>query len=404
MNYKNYILFDEPSLRASLLPFTFIRPISEIRVGILTIAEKWSLRLSAPVSYSTQWYLSSKYNLSIKNDNLLINGAICPSSIIINEIESLGPGEALFASDTLVAYRCDHVHAEEFLKTFEVPNKKMFNGEITVIKAPWNIFGMNSQEIRHDYNLITKGRKSAEITDKHTIVYNPSQVFLEEGVIIKASILNAEDGPIYIGKNAEIKEGSMIRGPFAMGDHSMLNLGTKMHGDSSLGPYCKVGGEVSNCVFLGFSSKVHDGFLGNSVIGEWCNIGADTNTSNLKNNYGTVKVWNYQAKEYIDTQKLFCGLMLGDHSKVGINTMFNTGTVVGVSCNIFGGGFPPKFIPSYSWGGSEGIETFKLEQAFEVAERAMARRHKTLDNFDRAILREVFDQEKIMRNLLIGER
>lgn len=404
MNTKNYILFDEPYLRESLLPFTFIRPIAEIRVGILTIADKWRLRLQSSISYSTQWYLSSKFNLSLKEDNVFINGAICPTSSILNEIESLTIGEALYIDNVIIAYRCNSDSAEGFLKTFSTPTKKIFNGEITILKAPWDIFGLNSQEIRHDYQLITKGRKSADINDKHTSVYNPSQVFIEEGVNIKASILNAEAGPIYIGKNAEIKEGSMIRGPFAMGENSMLNLGTKMHGDSSIGPYCKVGGEVSNCVFLGFSSKVHDGFLGNSVIGEWCNIGADTNTSNLKNNYGSVKVWNYYQKQYLDSQKLFCGLMLGDHSKVGINTMFNTGTVVGVSCNIFGGGFPPKFIPSYSWGGSEGIETFKLEQAFEVAERAMARRNKSLDNIDRAILREVFEQEKMMRSLLIGDK
>ncbi|HTF80509.1 MAG TPA: hypothetical protein VL947_02245, partial [Cytophagales bacterium] len=269
-----------------------------------------------------------------------------------------------------------------------------------IIHHKHDIFAYNGSEIRKDFALLTAGRVSAPIHDKHTIVYGAEQIFLEEGVTIKAAVLNAENGPIYLGKDVEIKEGALVRGPFAMLEHSMLNLGAKIQGDTTIGPYSKVGGEISNSVIFGYSNKVHDGFIGNTVIGEWCNLGADTNTSNLKNNYSEVKVWNYGVNDFVNTKKQFHGLMMGDYSKAGINTMFNTGTVVGVSANVFGSGFLPKFIPSFTWGGSEGMETFKFEQALEAAKRVYARRGLVMEPVTEQILKEVFAEEEVRRQMV----
>ncbi|MFQ3575941.1 MAG: GlmU family protein [Cytophagales bacterium] len=401
----NCILFDQPDLRESLLPFTFLRPIAGLRLGIVPIEEKWKMLLGEdfPISFKTKDYLQNKFGLTIAEDNLLINSSALPSKSFLAQIEDLKHGDALVQDGMVIAMKASRIETLAFFESFEAIKYKHYQGPIDILKYPWQLFHFNGNQMRLDFDLLTKGRKSKPIDDKHTVVYGEN-IFIEEGVKIRASVLNAEEGPIYIGKDSEIKEGSLIRGPFAMGEHSMLNLGAKMQGESSLGPYCKLGGEVSNSIFLGFSSKVHDGFMGHSVVGEWCNIGADTNTSNLKNNYASVKLWNYHHQEYFDTNQQFCGLMLGDHSKVGINTMFNTGTVVGVCCNIFGGGFPPKFIPSFSWGGAEGMETFKLEQAFDVISRAMARRNKSLSPQEQTHLKEVFEKEKVMRNLLVKER
>jgi UDP-N-acetylglucosamine diphosphorylase/glucosamine-1-phosphate N-acetyltransferase len=255
----------------------------------------------------------------------------------------------------------------------------------------WRIFQFNPEQIRLDYALITSGKKSSGIQDKHTIVYNESNIFVEEGVSIRAAILNAEDGPIYLGKNSIVQEGAIIKGPFALCEGSTVGMGSKMRGDTTVGPHSKVGGEISNSVIFGYSNKGHDGFIGNTVIGEWCNLGADTNTSNLKNNYENVKLWNYAKGGFTDTGLQFCGLMMGDHSKCGINTMFNTGTVVGVSANIFGDGFPRNFIPSFSWGGANGFTTYQIKKAYETAQKVMERRKVVLDDIEKEILANIFE-------------
>lgn len=395
----NYILFDDPVVRTQLLPITYTRPISEIRIGILTIAEKWSKRLPQAVSFMTEKYLSSKFPLEIAQDNVIINGALCPNAKWIEAIQTLPSNTLLQKNGQFLAFRCDRETAKSF-------DGKNFSSQVNLIEIqedallitdPWHIFQYNALQIQEDFDLITKGRKSAVISDPHTIVYHPERVFVEKGADIKAAVLNASTGPIYIGKNTQVQEGSLIRGSFALCEGSHVNMGAKIKGDTTIGPHCKVGGEVSNSVILGFSNKGHDGFIGNSVIGEWCNLGADTNTSNLKNNYAPVKLWNYAKGGFKNTGLQFCGLIMGDHSKCGINTMFNTGTVVGVSANIFGSGFPRNFVPSFSWGGAHGFETFSIPKAFEVAERVMERRGKSLDQGEKDILQEIFDQSSRYR-------
>lgn len=385
----NFILFDDPSLRANLLPLTFTRPVAEMRVGILTITEKWELHLNAKASFLTQPYLSEKYHANISDDNLFVNGALCPDQKLAAEIKDLKPGEAIYKNNTVLAVR---THEEELPEVIPGPVKN-WEGDITLIDHLWKLFQSNGQQIRNDFNLITAGRKSQPITDKYTQVYHEENIFLEEGAWTKAAILNAENGPIYIGKNAHVQEGAILRGPFSLGEESIVNMGGKMRADTTIGPFCKIGGEVSNSILFGYSNKGHEGFLGNSVLGEWCNLGADTNTSNLKNNYDVVKLWNYSKSKFESTGLPFCGLIMGDHSKAGINTMFNTGTVVGVSANVFGDGYPRNFIPSFSWGGAAGFITYKFEKAMETAERVMGRRNIELTEIERKILKEVFDQE-----------
>lgn len=383
----NIVLFDEPAIRASLQPLTFTRPVADIRVGILTIAEKWQKRLSATTSYRTADYLSKKFPQILSTDNLLINGGICPNEKLIVAIEALSEGEALIMKEIVLAVRTS---ANEFPELTSLKTVK-YTDEVTIIQNPWDIFKYNGAEIRVDFKLLTDGRSSQEITDPHTIVYGIENVFVEEGAIIRAAIINAESGPVYIGKNAEIHEGAIIKGAFALCERAHVNMGAKIRGDTTIGPTSKVGGEVSNSVIFKNSNKGHDGFLGNSVIGEWCNLGADTNTSNLKNNYADVKIWNYEKDGFKDTGEMFCGLIMGDHSKCSINTMFNTGTVVGVGANIFGSGFPRNFIPSFSWGGAAGFTTFQIKKVFEVAQKVMQRRGVIFDEKEKAIIARIFE-------------
>lgn len=386
----NLILFDSSPIRTNLLPFTFTRPAAGIRIGILTIAEKWEKRLSSKASYKTEAYLSKKFSLILTPDNLFINGALCPDDILVAEIKKLNLGEGLYKDGQLLAARTQSDSLENLIT-------KSFEGSVRLIDQVWKIFQFNAEQIRVDYSLIAAGRKSAGIQDKHTIVYNEQNIFVEEGVSIRAAVLNAEDGPIYLGKNSVVQEGALIKGPFALCESSTVNMGGKMRGDTTVGPHSKVGGEVSNSVIFGYSNKGHDGFIGNSVLGEWCNLGADTNTSNLKNNYENVKLWNYAKGGFSDTGLQFCGLMMGDHSKCGINTMFNTGTVVGVSSNIFGDGFPRNFIPSFAWGGASGFTTYQLKKAYETAEKVMARRHVALDDIEKEILANIFELTSMNR-------
>lgn len=378
----NYILFDDPEIRENLLPLTYTRPVALMRVGILTISEKWEKYLNSSVRYFTESYLQEKYPPLADEHNFFINGAICPTVELVKEIKKLKEGTTLVQGSLVIAYK-----AQPSNKTLS------YNKELTIIKNPCDIFSYNGSEIRKDFELV-KGRRSSEkIKDKYTVAYNKKQIFIEKGAKMYGAILNAEHGPIYIGKNTEIGEGAMIRGPFALCEGASVNMGGKMRGDTTIGPYCKAGGEVSNSVLFAYSSKSHDGFIGNSVLGEWCNLGAGTTTSNLKNSYGTTQLYNYKAQQPIDTGRQFCGLIMGDHSKAGINTMFNTATVVGVSANIFGPGMPGKLVPSFSWG-LDGKEKFKLEKAFEVAERVMERRKRVLDEVDKKILTHIFNETK----------
>lgn len=385
----NLILFDDPTIRGSLLPFTFTRPVADIRVGILRISEKWEKYTGHSAGFFTQEYLSAKFPKK-NSPALFINGALLPDPQVWNAIRSLQSGEALWKGNQLLALQMDKPE----LFGIEIAKNKYpvsYEGEVVLIQKTWHIFQFNAAEIKKDYDLITADRISQPVGDSHTIVYAPENIFIEAGAKIKAAVLNAEGGPIYIGKNTEIQEGSLIRGPFALCEGSTVNMGAKLRGDTTVGPYSKVGGEISNSVIFGYSNKGHEGFLGNSVIGEWCNLGADTNTSNLKNNYAPVKLWDYTKGGFANTGLQFCGLMMGDHSKCGINTMFNTGTVVGVGANIFGDGYPRNFIPSFAWGGASGFSTFQVSKFDEVATAVMKRRGLTYGQADKEIIEKVFD-------------
>ncbi len=386
----NPILFDDPIIRINLLPFTYTRPISKIRVGILTIDEKWEKWLGIKPSFQTAGYLEKKFPGKNTMENLLINGAVCPDQKLVDTIKALPPNYFLIQNQFLIA-------AKSPLEEMTSSNTVQFNEAITVIDRPWKIFRENAAQIKLDYTLITAGRISAGINDKHTIVYGEENIFVEEGVTIKAAIINAENGPVYLGRNSIIQEGAIIRGSFALCEEGHVNMGAKIRGDTTVGPHSKVGGEISNSVIFGYSNKSHDGFLGCSVIGEWCNLGADTNTSNLKNTFDEVKLWSHAENTFINTGLQFCGLMMGDHSKCSINTMFNTGTVIDVSSNVFGVGFPRNYIPSFSWGGAGGIATYQIDKAFETAKRAMERRQVVLDETEKNILEHVYRMTALHR-------
>lgn len=382
----NIILFDDES-RNHLLPFTFTRPVADIRIGILTIREKWEFYFKQSSSSYTQDYLSEKFPLIILSENIFINGSILPNLDLVNEIKSLQLNQAILYGNIVVAACLSSV---ESLTDRAFTDVVKCVSDIEKLNNTWDIFSKNDKAIRDDFALITKGRKSENLSATNKTI-NINDIFIEEGAVVECAVLNASTGPIYIGKDAEVMEGSLIRGPFALCEHAATKLGTKVYGATTVGPYSKIGGEVSNSVIFGYSNKGHDGFLGNSVLGEWCNLGADTNNSNLKNNYSNVDVWSYVDNKYISSNLQFCGLMMGDHSKCGINTMFNTGTVVGVNANIFGSGFPPKFIPSYSWGGADGFVTYTIDKAFEVANKVLARRDKIFNEQEKAILTKVFE-------------
>jgi UDP-N-acetylglucosamine diphosphorylase/glucosamine-1-phosphate N-acetyltransferase len=386
----NIILFDDES-RRSLLPLTDTRPIAEIRIGILKIREKWEKYLNGSYSYLTESYIQPKYPLNAGADNFLINGSVSPDANLVNLIQNLRPGQCIVKGEILIAGRTNATQVtNESLKSSEFSELIGYDQPLMKISNNWDIFSMNEKALKDDFALITKGRKSAVIS-KSNRVLGEENIFLEPGAKVECAMLNAKDGPIYIGNDAEVMEGAMIRGPFALCEHSQVKMGAKIYGGTTIGPHCKVGGEISNSVVFGYSNKAHDGFLGNSVLGEWCNLGADSNNSNLKNNYSKIKVWNYKEEAYVNSGLQFCGLIMGDHSKCSINTMFNTGTVVGVSANIFGNGFPPKFVPSFAWGGSEGFTTYRIEDALEVAQRVYERRHLDFDATEQKLLRSLFD-------------
>ena len=387
----NYILFDGPH-RNALLPFTFTRPVADIRVGILTIREKWEKHLGSTTTSITEEYLSDKWPMVEMENNVMINASFLPNEILVEMIKNLELNQAIFQDEEVVAFYAKEGEEVDF-DSFEVIE---FTEECIKIENTWDIFQKNDVAIREDFELLTEDRYSQPIP-KSVNVLSPENIFIEEGAKLEFVTLNASTGPIYIGKNAEIMEGSVIRGPFALCESGRVKLATKVYGATTVGPHSVIGGEVNNSVLFGYSNKGHDGFLGNAVLGEWCNIGADSNNSNLKNNYEEVKLWSYETENFAKTGLQFCGLMMGDHSKCGINTMFNTGTVVGVSTNIFGAGFPRNFVPSFSWGGASGFTTYLTKKAFDTAKIVMARRNVEFSEEDAKILEHVFEETKKYR-------
>jgi len=406
----NIIFFDDPSIKQSLLPFTWIRPAAGTRIGILKIYEKWVHALKAGISGSdhfqvgfsflTESYLAQKFPVKYTEGQVYINGALCPNQEILVLLASLKEGEGLAYGENVLAYRSSQnfaspqdllAHCTEISHHFKSVEKAL------LLKHPWDIFQNNHQEIIADFERLTQGRKSAEIKDPYTKVYAPENLFIEPGASIKAAIINAENGPVYIGKNTKIHEGAILRGALALCEGAEINMGAKIRGDNTFGPYSKIGGEVNNTVVFGYSNKGHDGYLGNAVIGEWCNLGADTNSSNLKNNYSEIKIWDYKEEKLAPSGQQFCGLLMGDHSKCGINTMFNTGTVVGVAAIIFGSGFPKKFVPSFTWGGIEQMDTFKLEKMEALAETVMSRKGKRFTTIDHSIFEYIFERTATYR-------
>jgi len=389
----NYILFDS-DVRDTLLPFTYTRPVADIRIGILTIREKWEQQLGLTTTTITQEYLEEKYPMVEMEENILLNASFCPTPSLVEKVKKLSKNEAIFKGEDVLAFHTTQSQEEVDFDTYK---QIEFEEELIRIKNTWDIFTQNGKAIQQDFDLLTEGRTSEPIP-KGTRAIHPENIFIEEGAQIVFSTLNASEGPIYIGKDALIMENTSIRGPFAMSEHAVVKMGAKIYKDTTIGPYSKVGGEISNAVIFGYSSKGHDGYLGNAVIGEWCNLGADTNNSNLKNNYSEVKLWNYETGRFAKTGLQFCGLMMGDHSKCAINTMFNTGTVVGVSANIFGSGFPRNFTPSFSWGGASGFTTFQMNKVSEVVTAVMKRKNLVFDAVDQKILDHVFEETKQYRN------
>ncbi len=388
----NYILFDGP-FRDNLLPFTYTRPVADIRVGILSIREKWEAYLDSTTTTITEDYLSDKYPMVEMEENIMINASFLPNLELSEMIKSLEKNQAIFKDEDIIAFFTNEAQDDIDFSTYEALE---FNDDIIKIENTWDIFSKNGEAIQEDFNFLTKDRKSKPIPSSNNVMA-PENIFIEEGVEIEFATLNASKGPIYIGKNTLVMEGSLLRGPLALCEGSIVKLGARIYGPTTVGPYCKIGGEVNNAVLFAYSNKGHDGFLGNSVLGEWCNLGADTNTSNLKNDYSEVRLWNYKTESFTKTGLQFCGLMMGDHSKCAINTMFNTGTVVGVNANIFGSGFPRNFIPSFSWGGHGGFTTYLPKKAFEVAKLVMERRDIEFTEQDAAILEHVFEETKKFR-------
>ena len=382
----NYILFDG-SVRSQLLPFTFTRPVADIRFGILSTRERWEFILGSTTSTITEDYLSEKWPLVEFEENVMINAAYFPSPAFIDQVKNLQKNEAIFDDEEIVAFYTE----EDQDVDFSVYNQLEIAGDVLKLEHTWDIFSKNDIAIKFDFKLITEDRESQPI-DSSNYVKNAENIFIEEGAVVENCSLNASNGPIYIGKDALVMEGCFFRGPIAIGEEAIVKMGAKIYGATTIGPGSRAGGEINNAVMFQNSNKGHEGYLGNSVLGEWCNLGADTNNSNLKNNYAEVRLWDYETEGFAKTGLQFCGLMMGDHSKCGINSMFNTGTVVGVSCNIFGTGYPRNFIPSFSWGGSAGMTTYQTKKVFEVARLVLERRKMEFTEQDEAILEHVFEE------------
>lgn len=381
------IIFSDAQYWQDFLPLSFTRPVAEMRCGIFTFSERWKKLLNTTeVYYITETFLQEKYPAPQEQESLFIVPNFLPTSSVITQIQNLNKGEALVYQDELIAAKVD-------VKNFSLNQiEKMIEieGSLIFFKKPSDLFTYNHEAIDFDFELITRGRASQPLSPTNGVIGDLKNIFIEEGASIEYATLNCSKGKIYIGKNAEVMEGCLLRGPITLGENAVLNLGAKVYGATTIGPYCKIGGEVNNIVFFGYSNKGHDGFVGNSVVGEWCNFGADTNSSNLKNNYSEVKLWNYKNNKFEKTGLQFCGVIMGDHSKTAINTQLNTGTTVGVAANIFKNGFPPNLVENFSWGGMKGDEKFNLQKAFEIAEIVMKRRNKTFSEHDKNILEYLY--------------
>ncbi|KJD33329.1 glucose-1-phosphate thymidylyltransferase [Tamlana nanhaiensis] len=388
----NYILFDGPS-RNSLLPFTYTRPVADIRVGILTIREKWESYLDTTTTTVTEDYLADKFPMVEMDENVMINASFLPNLELVEMIRDLKENQAIFKDEDVIAFFAKEAQEDINFETFEALE---YNDEIIKIENTWDIFSKNDEAIQEDFNFLTHNRKSQPIPSSNNVIA-AENIFIEAGAKLEFTTLNASTGPIYIGKNAEIMEGTVVRGPLALCEDAIIKLGAKIYGATTIGPGSRVGGEVKNAVLFANSNKGHEGYLGNAVLGEWCNLGADTNNSNLKNNYAEVRLWSYETEGFAKTGLQFCGLIMGDHSKCGINTMFNTGTVVGVSANIFGSGFPRNFIPSFSWGGSSGFSNYLTNKAIEVAKLVTSRRNIEFTKVDEAIFEHIFEETQKYR-------
>ncbi|WP_417444807.1 GlmU family protein [Joostella sp.] len=388
----NYILFDGP-VRNALLPFTYTRPVADIRIGILTIREKWEKYLGYTTTTVTEEYLEESYPMVEMEENVLINSSFLPNGGIVELVKDLKENQAIFFGEEVIAFYTKEGQEDVDLSTYEALE---YEGECFQLQNTWDIFSKNGEAMEADFKLLTSGRRSEPIPSSNNVIA-PNNIFLEEGVTIEFCTLNATNGPIYLGKDSLVMEGSIIRGGFSLGENSIVKMGAKIYGPTTIGPGCKIGGEVNNSVLFENSNKGHEGFLGNSVLGEWCNIGADTNSSNLKNDYSPVRLWNYETENFAKTGLQFCGMMMGDHSKCGINTMFNTGTVIGVNANIFGSGYQRNFIPSFSWGGANGLTTYQPKKAYAAAEAMMKRRGVAFTETDKAVLDHVFETSKRWR-------
>ena len=402
MDSLNTVLFDDQTWQ-NLLPLTYTRPVSELRVGITTITQKWQHIFDAfpeEISFLTEDYLSHKYKLRLEGSNLFVNGSVLPNTALLHAIQALPMEKCLMSGKHLLAFKTLEADPTNVRAIIENPNSMdivAFSDNVHKINQLWDIFQLNGYAITQDFNSITASQETEELSVLNTLIGSDHQLFIASEESIDGVTLNTKDGPIYIGSGVKILEGSMLRGPLAICENAVIKMGAKIYGNTTIGPFSKVGGELSNVVIQGYSNKGHDGYLGNAILGEWCNLGADTNCSNLKNNYSNVKVWNYVEEDFANSGQQFCGLIMGDHSKSGINSMFNTGTVVGVSSNIFGTGFPPKFIPSFSWGTGPTAQVYDFEKALDTAERVMSRRHVHLSNIDRDILQEIFKRSEKFR-------
>ncbi len=387
----NIVLVDLPEDRVKFFPLSLTRPVSELRTGIYTIADKWRHAMRYPTYYHTIDYLTQKFPLKIAKNNYCINSRIMPDQKLISSLKGLSQNEGLFSRGSFIACKVEENIFKSHIRHYDFsPIKSIeYSDDLRQISHITEIYNNNPYEILADFNSV--GKSISRIKDPHTKCYNLDQIFIGEGTSIKSSILDADDGPIFIGNGVTLLPGTVVRGPAAILNDSVISIGSKIRANTTIGPFCKVGGEVNQVVFQGYSNKSHDGFLGSSVIGEWCNFGAGTNNSNLKNNYGGVKLWDYEAGKFSETGLQYCGLIMGDYSKCGINTMFNTGTVVGICANIYGNGYMPKFIPSFSWGGNEGFVDYQIDKAIETLKTVMDRRGKKFNKKDKLVLQHIFD-------------
>lgn len=396
-----YLLCDDASIRKSLLPLTFTRPVALLRTGITTLQEKWNHFLGADAGFATADYLRCKYG-SWQDDSrpcLRVNASFIPDRMLAQAIASLQPGQLLMKDGQWVAFifapadpavpETDGVRIDLCGQEFCLSGSSAieYAGQCRQIRYPWDIFLENGVQISYDLEWLTEGRVSCAPAGEGMQCYGSHPLFAEEGAVVEHSLIDTSEGPVYLGKGSRIMPGCLIKGPLALCEGGLIKMGAKIYGGNTFGPYSKVAGEVENSVFIGYSNKAHDGFLGDAVLGEWCNLGAGTNCSNLKNDYSEVRVWNYAEERFVKTGLQFCGLIMGDHSKSAIGTQFNTGTVVGVAANVFSAGFPKNYIPSFSW----GKETYRVERALETAKIVYGRRGKVFAEEDARILRTIHE-------------